>query len=682
MQNKSLKPQSDSFQWYRDELLKLGLNFHWHSYQEVGAGFEPVSFLQSLEQTGIRTVSIEARCELGWSYYPTKFGIQHPKLQYDYFGERVKVLRANGYRVIAYFNIGCAGQLFEKHPDYLVRVAAAGPWQPETSRPVNLNSPYYDQILIPQLKELMEAYSPDVLWLDIFSPDGMVGCVPDKWTSQLYAARYGTPLTEANLTSEDTRAFHIRRAEFLRARICSDLRPAKNKAAVAINWSFRFPRAEGVVTDILSGDANGFEHNNGCGNPFELGYYARNFAATDRPSDIISTTFRHWGEWDFKTAEALEREAAIVLANGSTYYLYDCAVPEGTLDPARCRNIGRLSAWVKERAAWFKTGKAEPEIILFNTSQSYETSERHNQAVHHQRAMLGASFFLQRHGHDFGVCSEHYFENFIEKARLIVAPRLSAVDPATARRLVQFVENGGYLCVAEALDPILASDFGIQFHPRSTYPRCFLKEANGFSIQGLAAMPLPLKTPPIGVKMLQGRCLMNTCAVSNEKELLAGLPYNWGYPPANLASASGGVAVRNYGKGKVLAIGPQIFEAYFLESNPFVASSLRAFLSELEFRSTFWVEDGIEMACRVDQSGEQTCLHLVNLPETAIQTIPLKDLPVRRNVWLGGHTAMPHAVTQQPEGKTLPVENTPDGWQVCIPELHAHTVLVLDHGTS
>ena len=101
------------------ELLRLGIVFHWPSWERVSDGFDPDRYIRILRRIGIETVTVEAKDELGWSYHPTDHGIPHPRMVGDYYGQKHRLLKDNGFRVIAYFNIGVQGRLFDAHPDWL-----------------------------------------------------------------------------------------------------------------------------------------------------------------------------------------------------------------------------------------------------------------------------------------------------------------------------------------------------------------------------------------------------------------------------------------------------------------------------------------------------------------------------------------------------------------------------------
>ena len=176
-----------SADWYHDELLKWGMNFHWHAWEPVAELYDPAFFASQYRRGGIRTVSLEAKCALGWSYYPTAYGVVHPKLNrpdgtmLDYFGDRTRVVIENGGSVIAYYCVGMEGPLLHDHPDWRWYTAASWdadrggfflpPHRENTWEFTSLFSPYVDEVLLPQLAEIVERYPVAVMWLDIYYAD-------------------------------------------------------------------------------------------------------------------------------------------------------------------------------------------------------------------------------------------------------------------------------------------------------------------------------------------------------------------------------------------------------------------------------------------------------------------------------------------------------------------------------
>ena len=63
-------------------------------------------------------VNLFARCNIGFSYYPTKIGIPYPGLQRDLLGELIEACHKRDIGVTAYLNIDLDHELFRLHPEY------------------------------------------------------------------------------------------------------------------------------------------------------------------------------------------------------------------------------------------------------------------------------------------------------------------------------------------------------------------------------------------------------------------------------------------------------------------------------------------------------------------------------------------------------------------------------------
>lgn len=63
-------------------------------------------------------VNLFARCNIGFSYYPTKIGIPYPGMQRDLLGELIEACHKRDIGVTAYLNIDLDHELFRLHPEY------------------------------------------------------------------------------------------------------------------------------------------------------------------------------------------------------------------------------------------------------------------------------------------------------------------------------------------------------------------------------------------------------------------------------------------------------------------------------------------------------------------------------------------------------------------------------------
>jgi len=733
---------SRSAEWYRDELVKWGMNFHWHAWEPVAARYDPDVFAEQFRGGGVPTVSLEAKCALGWSYYPSSFGVVHPKLRredgsvFDYFGSRVRVVKEHGGRVIAYYCLGMEGPLFHEHPDWRWYTSAS--WDPErgehwlaphkenTWELTSLFSPYVDQVLLPQLAELVARYPIDVLWLDIFWIDhGHPDYNP--YARGRFRADMGRDLLPM---AEDpdfraTVAYFRSEGRRIRERICDHVRAAARQAGhathIAVNWAHTplapTPRPVGAPptdVDILSCDVvQGV-----CGNVHELGLHARSFASLGLPSDVISTNFRWWGEWDMKPLEALFREAAITIANGSTYYIYEYAYPDGRFEPGRVAHVRAVADWVAARQEVFRrTARAQrsrpqAEITVLLSTQTNEEATSEHWVRECFESLEGASRLLQTTARAFQICDEARLATHLANCHLLVLPHVATLSDATAQQIGEWVEAGGTVLVVGPVPPALGDRWGIHteerarsviFAGRAVDPMAELLDAKNLertpygylepaspAIEEIEPVPLVLWGRFYPFEPGDADVLMTYRYPGAKPVLEAGASYGaiMGYSAPGEETIAG-AALRSVGQGRILVCGADVFRAYWAQPNYRFHQLFESWLRVLDYQPEVEVTEGgkpaygIELITALESSGEGALLvHLINLREAHTSGVVAEWLPPAYGLRLRVRGMAGTTATRLPEGTPLAVGDEGGDAIVDLPPIAVHACIEIREDLS
>lgn len=680
--------------WYRQDLFKLASCFHFHRFEPVGSKWNPDEYIRAVKSTGVSVVTLEAKDSLGYRYYEGKKGIKHPSVDYDYYGERSRVLRENGIKVIAYFGLGDDSAAFEKRPELRMDEGSLKPvHMPDKPSKANLNSPYFEEVFLPELKEFLTAYKPDALWFDIFTGDPYWGMSYDPWTEKLFEEKTGRPLLppENDPNPRETARFFIRRAEQLRKQIVDEVKKIAPETQVAIASSFRYPRQEGIVTDFLSRDTFwGY-----CGEICESGYYARLWSATGKPSEIISPASRWWGEKDKKSPWQIEREAATVLASGSTYMCYVIPRASGELNERMCAEVGAVRRRLMEKAAWFTGGSPLPDICLFTCSASEEEFSCRfieNKAKNDHIAQTNdrffsqdfecASRFFQRHGYNFGVQTDLTLGRFLKQhtPSCIVAPHLPVLDAGSRSNLMAFVRQGGLLVLSGKVDDELAAEIGLEAAERKGPERSYVRAAPGLASGALAGLDTPVPVRFYQALFKDAAPLLEIAPVMHESRFEQGDWFQWGYPDADISAYVCGAAVKKTGKGTILYFAFNPFTAYAHEPTPQTAAIISDSLLASGFSPAIRCVADVpaELVLRGDET-KRWC-HLINQTEAFEAGRKMKLFPGEFNVPLQNlemevHGSAPRSVRLQPGNRKIPFTSTKDGWRVVVPELKTHEIV-------
>ncbi|MBR7145566.1 MAG: hypothetical protein IKD10_11580 [Lentisphaeria bacterium] len=81
--------------------------------------FDVEGFTDQLVRCKVDFLTWHARCNQGGAYYPTKIGIPHPGLDYDFFGKLAEACKRKNIRLSAYFNAGVSSEELLRHPEYM-----------------------------------------------------------------------------------------------------------------------------------------------------------------------------------------------------------------------------------------------------------------------------------------------------------------------------------------------------------------------------------------------------------------------------------------------------------------------------------------------------------------------------------------------------------------------------------
>ena len=127
---------------------------------------------QILSDAHVTYVNLFARCNVGFSYYPTKIGTIYPGLERDLLGEMIDACHAKGIGVSAYLNVGLNHELVRRRPEWL-RVNKDGSTQEENVMGNFFRTPCmysgYVDYLLDEIREIMEK-KPDGIFCDCLIP--------------------------------------------------------------------------------------------------------------------------------------------------------------------------------------------------------------------------------------------------------------------------------------------------------------------------------------------------------------------------------------------------------------------------------------------------------------------------------------------------------------------------------
>ena len=298
----------------------LGIHFDFHAMpgQTVAEFFDPDSFREMLDRVKPDFLQFDTKGHAGLSSYPTKAGTRADEIRVDLLGFLREETAKRDIALYGHHSGLFDRKAIELHPDWAV-VNADGTRDTNDISPF---SPYADELLIPQLKELALDYGLDGGWVDGECWGSRVDYSP--WAVAVYGKPAPRPEDEEY---EEYREFC--RKGFFRyvTHYVEEVKKVSPDFEITSNWIFSpyMPHKVCVPVDFLSGDYD-------CGNAMVSGRRnGRFFAARGKTWDLMS-----WGQnavplsWETrnrttKSDVQLMQEASMILSLGGGYQFFNIA---------------------------------------------------------------------------------------------------------------------------------------------------------------------------------------------------------------------------------------------------------------------------------------------------------------------------------------------------------------------
>ncbi|MEG1192637.1 MAG: beta-galactosidase [Clostridia bacterium] len=433
---------------------QVHLDFHTSEHiPDVGKDFDASLFAKTVKEAWITSMTVFARCHHGWLYYPSKAFPEriHPQLKRpNLLLEQVRALHAEGICAPVYITVQYDYQSALAHPEWLIRkpngAQEGGSFtDPGFCQALCVNTGYFDY-LAAQTMEICEllGHELDGLFFDIVA---VRPCWCATCSAQMKAR--GIDATDEGAV----RAFAKQSLDLFKARLTALIRTRSDNCTIFYN--------SGHIGPVTKASMDAYTH-------FELeslpsgiwGYL--HFPITARYArtlgkDCAGMTGKFHTEWgDFhslKNQAALEFECFRILSYGFACSIGDQLTPNGRINPATYRLIGRVYRQIAAREAW-----ARPSVPIVEAA--LVTSERWDSEQQLPDSIMGATQLLEELALQFDVIDVQM--DFARYPLLILADETTA-DEALQEKLDAYVRQGGRIlaCGSAAANA------------QGAYPACF-----------------------------------------------------------------------------------------------------------------------------------------------------------------------------------------------------------------
>ena len=433
-----MKKRSNSF---------FGIHFDFHAMpgQVVGEDFRPGVVAELLDRVKPDYVQCDTKGHPGYSSYPTKVGNPASVIKEDVLKMWRDLTRERGIALYAHHSGLFDSFVVETHPEWAVKDEDGN----LSEYYVSVFSPYVDEILIPQIKELMTDYEVDGAWIDGDCWAAVVDysdCAMNTYR-KLYKKE---PPRHGDADYEEYREFCRDGFEKFVERYVSEVKKVNPDFDITSNWMYSgyMPGRMKVNLDFLSGDYSPT-------NSVEAARHdARCLSARNITWDLLA-----WGQnaipfsylthnRSTKEYEQYCQEAAVVIALGGGFQFFNIMYGGGgTVQPWAIPVWERVAEFCREREFCHKA-KAVPQVGLIYPMEKTDISG----SALYSRELKGYedlcswnNAFLDS-GFSTGFVYESEAEN-INEYPLLVLPQAIDFSKESIRLLENYVEKGGRLIV-------------------------------------------------------------------------------------------------------------------------------------------------------------------------------------------------------------------------------------------
>jgi len=347
-----------------------------------------------------------------------------------------------------------------KHPEWAVVTAdgkpAGAPFGQNAGAPTGEKmcprSAYLDELMIPQMKELIDRYAVDGFWID-----GDLWSVEPCYCDKCKAAwREQTGLADPPVKEDDPawpRWWNFTRESFYAVvtRYCDAVHAHKPGVLVCSNWlqTFKNPGEPAVPTDWISGD-----------NAWVWGLdgsrcEARFLSTRGKPWDIMLWNFycshgmgKPDSPWTVKPPQMLMQEAAALLSFGGNVQIYEHPpVRDGRLIPWRQKRLAAVSAFVKARREVCQRTETIPQIAVLHSEHHLFSEVRGKNLMWNVDVapVQGAVFALLENSYGVDILDEWALLPRLGEFPMVVVPEQGRLSDAMVAALRGYVEGGGNL---------------------------------------------------------------------------------------------------------------------------------------------------------------------------------------------------------------------------------------------
>lgn len=671
----------------------FGIHYDLHANAgdtNLGAELSAEHFRAEMERIRPDWVQVDCKGHAGYTSWPTRTGSPSPGIVADSLRIQRDVTAEMGIKLGMHYSGVWDARALELHPEWARRNERGEPDSAMTCR----MSGYDDELMIPQMLELIERYDVDGFWVD-----GENWASKPCWCERCRAeytrrsGRAAIPLGPGDPDWEAWLAFHRDLFEEHVTHYAAAVHAAKPACLICSNWAYtvRQPDRVAAAVDYLSGD-------------YTWAWGAERAAIEGRLLDSrrrqISWDLMAWGftktgsmrqdpPWVMKTALHLCQEVAEVVALGGAIMIYGKPQRSGWLTSWHQATLAEVAGFCRARQPLcFQSSSVPQAAVLHGSSHLYGWLADHyrsdanpfgsplyayGEAVQPVEGALHA--LLETHRSTDLLTEESALARLGDYA-LVVVPEQGRLHPDIVAALEAYARRGGRVILSGA-------------HLSRAWPDL------------VAAHPAgdPIETPPTGGWGVTQLALGDAGGGAGSYARSVGVsgPWQavtpragsevWGYrlveqEPAKDTTDQAVVTCRRMGRGAIVAVHGPVFQDYQRGHYPALRRWIGALVARLEIPWLVEVDGPAWLELILRRKEDKLLVNLLHRGAGEMLSpnrVMVEELPPVREVTLRirRHTP-PAAVRLEPSGQPITTAYADGLLTVHVPQVAVHEVVVIE----
>ena len=440
----------------------FGLHFDIHAQKSddnIGENLTVDHLVRELSKAKPDYIQCDCKGHMGYTSWPTKIGTPSPGIVADPLRIWCEAAKQLHLPIIMHYSGIWDHAAILAHPEY-GRVNSKdgidGSWTPKDvnslGRDDNMVCPlsdYAQDLMIPQMIEVIDTYDVDGFWVDgeCWASEP---CYCDRCTEDFHSKTgiHEIPTAKGQVNWERWLQYGRDNFEAYVTRYTNALHAHKPEVTVCSNWMYtvRHPDDIRAPVDYISGD---FPWIWSVG---EAELESRFMSNRGTEWELMAWGFTSHGDmsdWTFKSVQALCQEAAVVMSSGGAFLVYDNPERNCRIIPWHMEELGTVSDFCYARKPWCVNTESIPQVVvLHGTKTYYDQSIPLFNTGKGSQPVEGALTALLACGYHCDILCETDFIAKLHRYPCCVIPSAEGVSPSVMERLKDYVESGGRLIVS------------------------------------------------------------------------------------------------------------------------------------------------------------------------------------------------------------------------------------------